>query len=835
MKEKLAIIGMDIQFGTYRGLDVFDRFIYDGEQAFELLSDQRRTDFGLSDNQELSGLFVEPGNLSSQEKKEELFVSAIDGALKHAAIDREKTLCIEVIICSEGSSNETGLVELQQRYSKVYSVESLGEALLLTDQLLTNKTADCIIIAAVNMLSQQKVEALQGQSVDAINTMAFDSEAITYKPVEGASAVVIKAKDRALMDGHKVFSFIESIAKDQSVIRACSKALDDASINVDCVEYIEVTASTDDELKALEFEGLCQLFESADGDMKSAIGTVKASVGESTDLSPLTGLIKTVQCLNNRYIPAIPQWNTPAELARWEQTSLYMPTDSRAWFENKKTLRRVAGVSLVSAVDAATFVVLSEDQNTRKRTNRYLAEVAWHFLPIFGDSEQELLTALKNWQTKLETDESLSVLLKDGLSDVTSNKQTEYAAVILGEDRAELLNEINVMASGITSAFEKNKEWKTPKGSYFTPQPVGREGEVAFVYPGVGAAYIGLGQNLYHMFPESFNALDRMARDASKMNKEHILYPRARHRLSKKERKQRDNLLRSSISTISECGIGIAYMMTNLFKTSFKLKPDAAVGYSMGEVTMYTAVDAWNDAGSLSRRLAEYPTFNCNLTGDLLTLREHWGIPVEREDETIPLWEMYSLRADPQAVQLLCDKEDRCYLAIINTQDNVVIGGAPESCARVIEALGGRAMSLGIVSAIHSEPARREYERMVNLYTVETGKKLDLKLYSSSVYKPVPHHSKALANSIARSFTEQLDFPRLINAMYEQGVRVFVEIGADRSCSTWIDRIMKTESGSLPHICVPMNGKGTPDHVSITRALAKLVSHRVDVDISLLY
>jgi len=842
MREKLAVIGMDISFGKNSGIDIFDLFVYEGWQQFEPIEEARKSALGVESTSQVTGMFVDlPGEDAAEiaasrgEKALQLITGVIQNAMDNAQIDLAATSHVELIVCSDGSVDEAAIAQLQQRFKKIYKTEGFSEAITLAQKLLADKKADCVTIAAAHLWEKLPTNVAQENS---LNTLAFDEQFHGYLCAEGAGAVVLKTKDRALMDGNRVWSYVEAVVSGKSLARAFQSALDKIDIAPASIEYIETTAGNDPALRQIEIDALATVFADSQDDMTCALGSVKATIGDMGDVSSIAAFIKTILCINNRYIPMIPHWSAPQDLQSWQGTRCYFPTDSRAWFESKKYLKRLAAVSMIDRTDRASVILLAEDQSSRKRTNRYLKEVSWHFLPVVGNSEHELQLALRHWNERLEPTSDLTELravLNESLLASQQHQSATYAAVVIGEDKEELIKELHIMAKGIATVFHTKAEWKTPKGSYFTPDPVGKEGDVAFVYPGVGAAYIGLGQDLFHMFPDAFNNLDRMARDASKMVKENILYPRSRTKLNLKERKERDNLLRKSIATISECGIGIAYLMTNVFRNTFNLQPHAAVGYSMGEVTMYTAVDAWTDAGCLSNRLAEYPTFNHNLTGRLLTLREHWGIPFEREDESMPLWEMFSLRADPREVQLLVDKEERCYLAIINTPDNVVIGGEPASCARIIEKLGGSAMSLGIVSAIHSEPAKREYDRMVALYSVETSSRIDLRLYSSSIYKSVPHKSKAIANSIARSFTEQLDFPKLINKMYEDGVRIFVEIGADRSCCTWIDRIMKTEKGSLPHICVPINGKGTEDHVSITRALAKLFSHRADVDISPLF
>ena len=390
------------------------------------------------------------------------------------------------------------------------------------------------------------------------------------------------------------------------------------------------------------------------------------------------------------------------------------------------------------------------------------------------------------------------------------------------------------MLAGLQALFDAGTERKTPKGSFFTPTPVGSEAEVAFVYPGIGAPYVDFGRDLFHLFPDAYSSLDQMSRDAGQSVKQELLYPRSRYRLDAKEKKQVEKELKVNLHKISECGVGMGYLLTKAFRDQFNFQPNAGVGYSMGEISMYVALDAWADPGCLSEPLADHPTFKQNITGELFALKEYWGLSKSDESGT-QLWNTYSLRGDPENVAKAVAEEEKVFLTIINTPDNMLIGGDPDACQRVVKALGTRAMSLQLASAIHSAPAKLEYDRIVDLYSIEVNERSNVRYYSTSVYKPVPHRSKAIANSIAKSFTEQVDFPKLIGQMVGSGGRVFVEMGADRSCSTWMDKILKHNYVDMPHVCVPVNARGTDDHITIVRALAKLVSHQVDIDISSLF
>jgi len=76
--------------------------------------------------------------------------------------------------------------------------------------------------------------------------------------------------------------------------------------------------------------------------------------------------------------------------------------------------------------------------------------------------------------------------------------------------------------------------------------------------------------------------------------------------------------------------------------------------------------------------------------------------------------------------------------------------------------------------------------------------------------------------------TQPIDFPRLVNRAYEDGARIFIELGAGSNCSKWMDAILKDQR----HLSASINQVNVDDHISILKLLAKLISHRVSLDLS---
>jgi acyl transferase domain-containing protein len=124
-----------------------------------------------------------------------------------------------------------------------------------------------------------------------------------------------------------------------------------------------------------------------------------------------------------------------------------------------------------------------------------------------------------------------------------------------------------------------------------------------------------------------------------------------------------------------------------------------------------------------------------------------------------------------------------------------------------------------------------EYPELFKLNNLPAQKIPGVICYSAAEYQPITLESEVIAHNIAKGLCQELDFPRLVNRVYQDGAKVFIEAGAGGICSRWIDKILSNQE----HITVSLNRRGLDDHTSIVKALAKLLSHGVKLDISPLY
>ncbi len=124
-----------------------------------------------------------------------------------------------------------------------------------------------------------------------------------------------------------------------------------------------------------------------------------------------------------------------------------------------------------------------------------------------------------------------------------------------------------------------------------------------------------------------------------------------------------------------------------------------------------------------------------------------------------------------------------------------------------------------------------EYDELAKINTSPVEKVENTVFYSAAEYKPIPLDSNSIGNNIAQTLCQELDFPRLVNSVYNDGAKIFIEVGVGGNCSRWISKTLQDKE----HVAVSLNRRGIDEHISIIRVLAKLLSHRVEMDLSPLY
>ncbi|MCP3804495.1 polyketide synthase dehydratase domain-containing protein [Allokutzneria sp. A3M-2-11 16] len=222
--------------------------------------------------------------------------------------------------------------------------------------------------------------------------------------------------------------------------------------------------------------------------------------------------------------------------------------------------------------------------------------------------------------------------------------------------------------------------------------------------------------------------------------------------------------------------------------------PDAVIGYSSGESAALTALGLWDNPVEEARRSG---LFDKEIGGEYRTIRRAWaelGVEGER-------WASYAVPIAAEHARAALAGERAVHLMAINTPDLCVIGGEADACATWLARHEFTAVRLDYDMAAHApelaEIAARWWELHHRPITPIPGVRF-YSCASGESYEPT-------ADSVAAALTHQMlgtiDFVRVIERAWSDGVRIFVEHGPRNLCTSWIDRIL----GDRDHLAVALD------------------------------
>ncbi len=755
---------------------------------------------------------------------------------------------------------------------------SVNRCLEVARLLLDNGEAEAVVVAAVDLSGSFEnvlIRNRQSRVNRGAATLSFDQGADGWMIGEGAGAVVLRRRDDAVKNGDRIYASVDAVefsrgTDPDAVASACTRAFDTAGITPADVKYLEVHASGIKEEDDAEIEGLLRAYgqerssnaeksaapkggegrtalekdagkgsaglPSGDPDkkLKCAIGSVKANIGHTFAASGMAGLIRTALCLYNRFIPRTPGWSGPKYPEKWAESPFFVPTDSGTWFADGSASKRVAAISGMGADGSASHLILSDEPGQTGRKNDYLTRVSPSLFIITGNGPEELVAGLNRLAGELDSNRPLPVVAGELFNGFTEDDADRYRIALLGQSRDEVYDEIASAKIGIPRAIEEKSEWATERGSYFTPEPLGRKGKIAFVYPGGYNSYIGLGRNLFQLFPEVYEQAGEYTANPGELLGNEILHPRSMTSHSETEIKSLSEKLFNTPSVMFESGIMSAILYTDIIREGFGISPDQALGYSMGEVSMLFALGVWDRSDTIARSLRESPVFKTRITGSMDNVRKAWNLEDTGKKK---IWYSYKLEAGPNAVREALERDmgramgRSAYLIFVNTPGEVVIAGDDQACKRVIRDLGCNYFEVPVTDAIHSELVRPDYEHLINMHRLPVNEVANIEFYSAFDFAPIVVDSDVIAKNVANIYSSEIDFQKLIEKTYDDGGRIFIELGPRDNCAKWVGEIL----GKREHLAVSINRKGDDENITIIQAMARLFSNKVTADLSPLF
>ncbi len=432
---------------------------------------------------------------------------------------------------------------------------------------------------------------------------------------------------------------------------------------------------------------------------------------------------------------------------------------------------------------------------------------------IGGDSLQALEAEMVRIQRFLE--HSVGIRLIDLVYTATCDARGKACVAglwvtTLEEMERKLRFALNALRSGRTRMRDKS-------GVFFTTQPLAiAGGKVAFVFPGTGSFHLEMMRDLALTFDGVRQRFDDMEEafagfcDVASPS-EWLFSTAPEHTLP----------LADSQSFLPLLASASTYLASKVFADILRtvgVRPDAVGGVGLGAFSAFHAthhdpklrlVQILRDAGRMLLRLG-----------------------VEASTPWI------QLTVSGIATRTLCDLAARDPARLVVAQqlseDACILAVAPEKQAEVEVAIhngGGLSVAEPLPAPFNTGYAD---ERMTHLlerfFDRWVSCEPQVPFYSCVTAQPIGHSTSSVVQALVDQMVQPLNFRQMIEQMYADGCRIFVEVGARGLLTPLISQILADKPD--PIAVVPMHILHRSGGVQVGQALGLLAAHGVPLDYS---
>jgi PfaB family protein len=708
----------------------------------------------------------------------------------------------------------------------VSSEESSGiRALEIAVRQLQTRELDRALVGAVDLAGDLRAvlgrHALHPCSASG-SSAPFDAAADGTIIGEGACAVVLKRLEDAERDGDRIYAVIRGIGTasgDTSYRHALETAYADAGVTPASVTYIEAAADGIPEHDRVETAALAEFFATGNVPPRScAVNSITADIGHSGAASGLASLLRGCLALYHEIIPGCRGLETAISNPS-ETSPLHFPRSSRYWLRNRADGPRRAGVTVRSVDGSCSHVVLEGHDTLDSERRAPLGADSECLFAIAGESPRKLLAELDALESALRSspEERFYNLAKscyDHFVLSADNRCSAMTMVARGRDELGALIEAGRTTLKNGGIFSDTTPALRDR-LFYSSEPLGNSGKIAFVFPGSGNHYPGMGMELFCRWPELLRRQDGENLFLRSQFQPELFWNDAPSALINDDH-------RAVIFGQVASGCAVSDLVQQ-----FGVHPGAVIGYSLGESAALFSQRAWRDRDGMYTRMKESTLFTDDLAGECRAAQRSWGL----EAGTPVQWSLGVIAAPEADVRRLLGQFPRTYLLIVNTPDECVIGGDAGQLVRLVTALGRRFFPLQGVTTVHCEVAEQVATPYHDLHLYPTEAPAGVVYYSGVKGDSFEVTRETAAASILGQALHGINYPNVIEAAYRDGVRLFLEMGPGASCSRMIGRIL----GDRPHLARSACYAGQEPVSLVLRMMASLIAEGVPIDLAPLF
>ena len=643
----------------------------------------------------------------------------------------------------------------------------------------------------------------------------FDENADGTILGEGLGIVVLKCLKDAERDKDNIYAVIRAIgtssdgkgkaiyapsAKGQ--VKAIKQAYLLADMNPSTVSLLEAHGTGTKVGDAVEIGAITEVYKNGEGPPWCAIGSVKSQIGHAKAAAGAAGLIKAALALHHKVLPPTIKVTTPAKALR-ENSPFYINQAPKPWVAHPEHPRRAA----VSAFGfgGSNFHCVLEEYGAEKAVPDF--DGATEILAISSNTLEGLKRELGRIDAGSSWEDLLRVFNKLRAGFNVRNKYRLTAVVKENGDLHELFKRI----SKTLETGSNDTQWSLPEGVYFGLD--GFKGKLGFLFSGQGSQYVGMLREMSCQFPQILSSLE--AADLSLKEKapgqtriSDAVYPPCA--FTEAEKKEQESALRSTDTAQPAIGA----VSAGLFKVlaSFMVRPDVVAGHSYGELAAFFA------AGKLD----EKSFFDVSvLRGTLMNSgQSHSG------------GMLAVLGSVSKVEEVLSETGLDVVIANKNAPNQVVLSGDKPDIEKAKAEFKKRKIPckpLPVANAFHSRAVSDAAGVFLEGLKKVAFKKGAIPVFSNTTGRKYPAKTGAARELLANQLAKPVDFVSMIQNMYADGVKTFVEVGPGAVLKGLVHSILDNDA----HVCLSLDNSSKKQSgvVALARVLAHLSAAGYPVDL----
>ena len=358
-------------------------------------------------------------------------------------------------------------------------------------------------------------------------------------------------------------------------------------------------------------------------------------------------------------------------------------------------------------------------------------------------------------------------------------------------------------------------------GTYFFRDRLRPRGRIAFLFPGAVSFYPDMLRDLCLAFEDCRGAFDELeealqTRDTENFSPSDYIFPPAAC--------YRTDAGAFSAHAFSESFIAVHAANTALYRLFARMGvvPDGLAGFSGGD---FAALEVAGVYGNLTRNKR------------IVFMREGYQMLnrlVDRDD--LPACIMLAvIDASRELIDsLLAAYPGRMALAFFHSPRQHTVALSPEILAEVTAALhkaGVKTMTVPMDRPFNTPWCSKvlpPIEQFLSHWVRHVPK---IPVYSCATAARLPSQPRAIQHITADQWTSPILFDDTIRQMYEDGFRIFIELGARGNMTNAIDETLKNE----PHQAVAINRIHRSGLAQLHHALGMLAAQGVQLDLAMLH